>query len=76
MVTAYVTISSELGSEDDIRKELSSIEGVRESHVVYGVYDIVAVVEAESAEELNQIVFDKIRKLNRVKSTLTLIVVE
>jgi DNA-binding Lrp family transcriptional regulator len=76
LVTAYVTISSELGSEDDIRKELSSIEGVRESHVVYGVYDIVAVVEAESAEELNQIVFDKIRKLNRVKSTLTLIVVE
>ena len=76
MVKAYVTISSELGSEDDIRKELSSIEGVRESHVVYGVYDIVAVVEAESAEELNQIVFDKIRKLNRVKSTLTLIVVE
>jgi DNA-binding Lrp family transcriptional regulator len=76
LVTAYVTISSELGSEDDIRKELSSIEGVRETHVVYGVYDIVAVVEAESSEELNQIVFNKIRKINRVKSTLTLIVVE
>ena len=76
MVTAYVTISSELGSEDDIREELSSIEGVQESHVVYGVYDLVAVVEAESSEELNQIVFNKIRKINRVKSTLTLIVVE
>jgi DNA-binding Lrp family transcriptional regulator len=76
LVTAYVTISSELGSEDDIRKELSSIEGVRETHVVYGVYDIVAVVEAESSEELNQIVFNKIRKINHVKSTLTLIVVE
>jgi DNA-binding Lrp family transcriptional regulator len=76
LVTAYVTISSELGSEDDIREELSSIEGVQESHVVYGVYDLVAVVEAESSEELNQIVFNKIRKINRVKSTLTLIVVE
>ena len=76
MVTAYITISTELGSEDDVKEAIESIEGVRECNVVYGVYDLVALIEADTTEKLNEMVFNKIRKFEGVKSTLTLIVVE
>jgi DNA-binding Lrp family transcriptional regulator len=49
---------------------------VKESYVVYGVYDVVAKVEADSMDKLKEIVTWKIRRLDRVRSTLTMIVVE
>jgi len=49
---------------------------VKESYVVYGVYDIVAKVEADSMDKLKEIVTWKIRRLDKVRSTLTMIVVE
>jgi DNA-binding Lrp family transcriptional regulator len=49
---------------------------VKESYLVYGVYDIVAKVEADSMDKLKEIVTWKIRRLDKVRSTLTMIVVE
>ncbi len=56
--------------------ELRKIGAVKESYVVYGVYDIVAKVEGESMDKLKEIVTWKIRRLDKVRSTLTMIVVE
>ena len=49
---------------------------VKEAHFVYGVYDIIAKVEAESMEKLREIVTLKIRRVAEVRSTLTMTVVE
>ena len=76
MPLAFVLINAEIGSEDDVLKELRKIGNVKESYVVYGVYDIVAKVEADSMDKLKEIVTWKIRRLDRVRSTLTMIVVE
>jgi len=76
MPTAFVLINSELGKEDDILKELRSIENVKEAHFVYGVYDIIVKVEAESMEKLKDLVTFKIRRLPDVRSTLTMTVTE
>jgi DNA-binding Lrp family transcriptional regulator len=73
---AFVLINAEIGSEDEVAAELHKISNVRESYVVYGVYDIVAKVEAESMDKLKEIVTWKIRRLDKVRSTLTMIVVE
>jgi DNA-binding Lrp family transcriptional regulator len=73
---AFVLINAEIGSEDDVGKELRKIPNVKESYIVYGVYDIVAKVEAESMDKLKEIVTWKIRRLDKVRSTLTMIVVE
>jgi DNA-binding Lrp family transcriptional regulator len=43
---------------------------------VYGVYDIVAKVSADTMDKLKEIVTWKIRRLDKVRSTLTMIVVE
>jgi DNA-binding Lrp family transcriptional regulator len=76
MPVAFVLINAEIGSEDEVVTELRKIASVKESYVVYGVYDIVAKVEGESMDKLKEIVTWKIRRLERVRSTLTMIVVE
>ncbi len=55
---------------------LKNVEGVVEAYIVYGVYDLVAKIRANSIEELKEVVTAKIRKMPKVKSTLTMIVVE
>jgi DNA-binding Lrp family transcriptional regulator len=76
MTLAFVLINAEIGSEDEVLKELKSVSYVKEAYVVYGVYDIVAKVEGESMDKLKEIVTWKIRRLENVRSTLTMIVVE
>ncbi|MCC6046926.1 MAG: Lrp/AsnC ligand binding domain-containing protein [Desulfurococcaceae archaeon] len=74
--TAIVLLNTDIGSEDEVLEQLSRIDGVVEASIVYGVYDIVVKVKARSIEELKDIITNKIRKLAKVKSTLTMVVVE
>ncbi|MEM1985701.1 MAG: Lrp/AsnC ligand binding domain-containing protein [Nitrososphaeria archaeon] len=76
LVNAIVLINVEIGYEGEVLKAIRKVEGVKEALAVYGNYDIVAKVEAESIEKLNQIITGKIRKLDNVKSTQTMIVVD
>ncbi len=76
MPLAFVLINAEIGSEDAVLKELRGISQVKESYVVYGVYDIVAKVQAESMDKLKEVVTWKIRRLDKVRSTMTMTVVE
>lgn len=76
MPMAFVLINADLGAEEQLVKELKGIENVKEVYVVYGVYDIVAKVEADVMEKVKETITWKIRRLDRVRSTLTMIVVE
>ncbi len=73
---AFVLINADLGAEEELVRELKSIEHVREVYVVYGVYDIVAKIEADTMEKVKETITWKIRRLEKVRSTLTMIVVE
>jgi uncharacterized protein with GYD domain len=75
MKRAFVLISTNLGTEKVLRSELRKVEGIVGVYEVFGPYDMVAVVEAESDEEVKYIIFSKIRTLQYLKSTLTLNVV-
>ncbi len=75
MAKAFVLINAEIGAEDEVLKELKDIAEVKEAHVVYGVYDIITRIEADTMDELKEIVTSKIRRLDKVRSTLTMIVV-
>jgi len=75
MPSAFVLINTEIGAEEEVVNELKKISYVKEAYVVYGVYDIVAKVEADSMEKLKEIVSWSIRRLEKVRSTLTMLVV-
>ena len=72
MSKAFVLVNTNLGSEADVESELKKVEGVVGVYEVYGVYDLVIEVEAESQQKLNEIIFSRIRTLKHVRSTLTL----
>ncbi|HJM79247.1 MAG TPA: Lrp/AsnC ligand binding domain-containing protein [Nitrosopumilus sp.] len=72
MSTAYVLINCDLGSEEKVISELKSIEGVVEVHGTFGAYDILAKVEAGLVEKLRETITWKIRKIEKIRSTLTL----
>ncbi len=76
MKIAYVLISCDLGYEAEIIDELKHIDNVKEVHGVFGAYDILTKLESDNMEHLRDVITWKIRKLNRVRSTLTLIVPE
>ncbi len=73
---AFVLINADLGAEQDILNQIKSVPNVAEVHVVYGVYDIVVKVEAESLDKVKDTVTHRLRTLEKVRSTLTMIVVE
>ena len=76
MPTAFVLINTEIGSESDVLKDLKKVKGVEQANAVYGVYDIIARVSADTMDRLKEIVTWKVRRLDKVRSTLTMIVVE
>jgi len=73
---AFIFINTEVGSEEEILKQLRKIDNVKEAHAVYGVYDIVVKVEAVTMDKLREVLASKVRRLDKVSSTLTMIVIE
>ena len=73
MMKAYVLINTELGQEAVVVEALSEVQGIAGVHSLYGIYDVIAQVEAESMDKVKEIVFNNIRRLDSVKTTITLI---
>ena len=76
MAQAYVLINCEIGSEEQVISELKSIDAVKEVHGTFGAYDILAKVESEKVESLRETITWKIRKIDKIRSTLTLMGIE
>jgi DNA-binding Lrp family transcriptional regulator len=74
MPLAFVLINTEIGAEEEVLQQLRQMPSIKEAYLVYGVYDIVAKVEAESMDKLKEIVSWNIRRLEKVRSTLTMLV--
>ena len=76
MSTAFVLINTDLGEGTEVETTLKQIPEVKDVYGVYGVYDFVVRLEAESMQLLKDVITTKIRRLNHVRSTLTMIVVD
>ena len=76
MATAYVLINCDLGYEEQIIEELKHISDVKEVHGTFGAYDILAKVESDQISTLRETIMWKIRRIAKVRSTLTLMGIE
>ena len=74
MPTAFVLVNTDMKSENAVLRALKKIDGVKEAYNLYGTYDIIAKIEAERMGELTEIVTWRIRKIDGVRSTLTMVV--
>ena len=76
MTHAFVLINCELGSEEEIISELKTFSDVKEVKGTFGAYDIIAEISSESIEKIRKTISWKIRKIEKIRSTLTLTKVE
>ena len=75
MPTTFVFINTEPVSMPEVLKKIRAIEGVKETEMLYGVFDIVAKVTTETMDQLKQIITYKIRMLPNVLTTNTLLAI-
>ncbi len=74
MPTAYVLLNTEIGAETHVLKALKQLDGVEEAYSLWGVYDIIANVTADSMEELKHIITNRIDEIGQINSKLTMII--
>jgi DNA-binding Lrp family transcriptional regulator len=72
MPTAYVLINCDLGSEEEIIREIKKIPETVEVSGVYGVYDIIARISSDSMDKLRETITWHVRRIDKVRSTLTM----
>ena len=77
--TAYIhalLINTEPKHMENVVSTLEKVDAVVEIFPVYGVYDVVAKVQADTMEKLKDIVTWKVRSLDEVRSTITMLILE
>jgi DNA-binding Lrp family transcriptional regulator len=74
MPSAYVLINCELGSENETIEKIRKIPEVVDVYRVFGVYDIIVRISSDNMETLKEIINWKIKKLNKVRSALSMVV--
>ena len=72
METVYVLIQCDLGSEIDIINDLMKISEVKEVRGTYGIYDIFCKIQGDSKEMVDEVITNKVRKIAKIRSTITL----
>lgn len=75
MAIAFVLLGVNLGTEEEVVARLRGVEGVKEAYQIFGAYDVIARLEAESTEKVRNILQERIRKVDNIRSTLTLMAV-
>ncbi len=76
MPLCFVLINTDPDQMERVLEKLKKIDGVEEAHMLYGVYDIIAKVKADTMDKLKEIVAWHVRSVDNVRSTLTTIVIE
>ncbi len=70
---AFVLLNTELGMETKIIEALKDVEEITNIYSLYGIYDIIIEMEADTMDRIKEVVFNKVRRLDNVKSTITLL---
>jgi len=81
MPIAYILLNSDLGSDAEIISKIKKILGEIDSigyevQGVYGVYDIIVKITSKNMDNIRSTITNQIRKIDKVHSTLTMMVIE
>lgn len=71
---AYILVNTEKGKEQDVYEAINDFKEVIGCHIIFGEWDLIAKVELENSEALGTMIMDKVRPLEGVTMSSTLIV--
>ena len=72
MEKAYILLSCEIGKENEVASQLRHIDEIKGVMITYGAYDIVLEAETSNSTQMDNLITSKIRKLEKIRSTITL----
>jgi len=72
MEKAYILLSCEIGEEHDLAFRLPAIDEIKGVLITFGEYDIVVEAETTDSDKMDELITSKIRKLDKIRSTITL----
>lgn len=72
METAYILFSCEVGYENELASLLGQLDEIKEVMISYGDYDIVVKSETQNSIQMDELITSKIRKFEKIRSTITL----
>ncbi len=76
MISAVVLVNTDSNTQDTVLKSLRQVDGVEEAHALYGAYDLLIKIKANSIDKLKEITKLRIKTIAGVKNSLALMVVQ
>jgi DNA-binding Lrp family transcriptional regulator len=76
LISAVVLVNTDLDSQDRVIESLRLVDGVEEVHALYGVYDLLIKIKANSIDKLKEITKFRIKPIAGVNSSLALMIVQ
>lgn len=73
MIFVYILGKVGAGTENEVLTSLKSINQVRKASLTYGIYDLCIEALFENLEELDDFIFNVVRKISGIKETVTLV---
>ena len=73
MFTSFVLINTKSDAIEEVKERLEKIASIKEVHTLYGVYDLIAKVNAETMDDVKTIIPRHIRRLENIRSAITMI---
>lgn len=70
--TVYVLITYNVGKASTVLDQLEKLDNIKETSRVYGAYDVIVKMESPSLAQVKEVVVDKIRTMNDVRSVMSL----
>lgn len=75
-VAAFVLVNAKLDSEKQVISDAKAIHDIKETYLCWGIFDIILKIRSNSIEELKDLLTNKLRKIENVRSVLTLLIIE
>ena len=70
---AFILAKVESGKDREVLREIKKLREAKRAYPTYGIYDLIVEVQFDTSKELDSFVFDKIRRINGIRETATLI---
>lgn len=76
MINAFVLSRVIPSNEDEVLSKIRNISAVSEANIVHGKYDLIAKINVDKIEDLKNVVFEEVRKIQHLEKTCTLVVAD
>jgi DNA-binding Lrp family transcriptional regulator len=74
LASVYIMVKLIAGKDEEVFAQVQKLKQIKEASVTYGAYDLILKVEFQRIEEVDEFLFDVVRRIPGVSETMSMIV--